>query len=541
MLRNVVKLVTIERVLISGAIFAMLLVFTTTLSVYPPPNCDESWYASTAASLLERGTFGVGVFPDGEPYLQDVNWVPFGRSYGFGLAAMFQLFGVSLLVARIYSLLGWTLATIFVFLLGTRAYHRRVGVVAALLFATSTKALFTAHLARPESWTTFAVLAATWGTLVLVQGKHIRLKTIFLVGLLAVWPADFHGNGLWFTIGLIIVVIVELGVRRKLWRQLSLYALGVLGGLVLWFALHLPGVDLREVLLFIDGYRYTPVGSSSSITSWWRNFATLLAWARTVFWTSGGPLSLVEAAFAILGLGFVLYRRVLQDRVLGLLAVISVLAFGLFFTQRFVQYGILWSPFWYLLGVSALYELGRRFKLPTWLSAPMKQRAILAAVTLLVCAQLLGDLWLVYRHRDGDLSTMSDRIATRIPSESRVMADPVWWWGLRTDHVYMTDEYTLILTKTDDPVVRTFLGLSTEAATVPALSRAFELLQPEYVVLDEAVGCLDPQASIWPEVQSIVMDKCTAIDSVSGAWHGEPGKEASQLAQISTVYACTAW
>jgi len=541
MLRKVMKPVTIERVLVIGAIVATLLVFTTTLSVYPPPNCDETWYASTASSLLERGTFGVGVFPDGEPYLQDVNWVPFGRSYGFGLAAMFQLFGVSLLVARTYSLLGWALATIFVFLLGTRAYHRRVGVVAALLFATSTKALFTAHLARPESWTTFAVLAATWGTLVLVQGEHIRLKAIFFTGLLAVWPADFHGNGLWFTLGLIYVVIVELGMRRKLWRQLSLYALGVLVGLVLWFALHLPGVNLGEVLQFIDGYRYTPVSSSSSIASWWRNFATLSDWARTVFWTAGGPLSLVEATFALFGLGFVLYRRALQDRVLGLLALISVLAFGLFFTQRFLQYGILWSPFWYLLGVGALYELGGRFKLPIGLSAPVNQRAILAAVTLLLSAQLLGDLWLVYRHRGGDFSTMTDRIATRIPSESRVMADPVWWWGLRTDHEYMTDEYTLILTKTDDPVVRTFLGLSTESATVPALSRAFELLQPEYVVLDEAVGCLDPQASIWPEVQSIVMDKCTAVDSVSGAWHGELGKEASQLAQISTVYACTAW
>ncbi len=535
------KPVTIERVLVISAIAATLLVFTTTLSVYPPPTCDETWYSSTAVSLLERGTFGVGVFPNGEPYLQDVNWVPFGRSYGIGLAVMFQLFGVSLTVARNYSLLGWAFAVVFVFLLGARAYHRRVGVVAALLFATSTKALFTAHLARPESWTAFAVLAATWGSLVLVQGERIRLKAIFFTGLLAVWPADFHGNGLWFTLGLIFVVIVELGMRRKLWWQLSLYALGLLFGLALWFSLHLPGVNLREVLLFIDGYRYTPVSSSSTIASWWRNFATLFDWARTVFWTSGGPLSLVEAAFALFGLGFVLYRRALQDRVLGYLVVISMLAFGLLFTQRFVQYGILWSPFWYLLGVGALYELGGRFKLPTWLSTPMKRMAILAALILLLGAQLLGDLWLVYQHRGGDFGTMTDRIVARIPSGSRVMADPVWWWGLRTEHKYMTDEYTLILTKTDDPVVRTFLGVSTVTAPAQALSRAFELLQPEYVVLDEAVSCLDPQVSIWSEVQRIVMDKCTSIDSVSGAWYGEPGKEASLLAQISTVYSCTAW
>ena len=116
----------------------------------------------------------------------------------------------------------------------------------------------------------------------------------------------------------------------------------------------------------------------------------------------------------------------------------SIIEIGPAVSQRLVQYGVLWSPFWYLLGVGAFVDaansVGARF--------PVGQRVIAGTVLVvtILLAQLFAAVWLSYRYRGSNYREMESKLRALVPAGARVLADPVWWWALRDGRTFLSEE-----------------------------------------------------------------------------------------------------
>lgn len=505
-----------------------------TLQTYPPPSGDEATYASAAVSLLERGTPGRLVLGAGDPFNRDQNSNAFGRTYLLGMAATMRLGGVSHFTARLVSWLGWLVASLMVYLIGRRFYGRRVAIAAAFLFATSIKAFYTAHFTRPESWAAAAILCAIWATLALLEAEHSRKRVALLVGLLAVWPADLHANGLAFTLACGTLVAFELGPRRKQWSTLLAYAAGILAGIAMWIALHF-GTQALILLSYLQRIS-SPLAQSSSgqtVSPWLKNLASYPQWFVTIFWSMGSPLALAEAALALLGVASALRHGPRYNRWLALIGCGALVFFGLITPLRYGQYGVLWSPLWFLLGASAMFRLAERARLRRTLG-----RAVPATLLALTVAHVAGSAWLAYSYRGGDYRATSQQLAELVPPGQRVIADTVWWWALRPERTFLADNYFSLLTRTDNASVQAFLGINEPLPDREALALTLDVLNADYVIVDGALHSQAPGSPLWVELLALVEQRCEPVGQVAGGWANDPAKGFSQLGQVSTVYAC---
>ncbi len=520
-------------VLSFASILLILLIFAVSIETYPAPSCDESGYGASAFALREHGQVNWSpLLPAGDPAGRDLNMATHGRLYALGLAATFQLFGLSLWSARLFSILGWGLAAVLTYKLGARVFNRTVGVSAALLFATTTKSLLTAHTARPETWTTAAVLLAVWLSLNLVLTARGRLGYAFFIGVLLVVPGDFHGNGFAFTSAISIALAVELGLRQKRWREIVAIGAGLLLALILWVLIHLNATiaNLGQLLL------YTTLADAGSSLGLWERLVSFVEWLRLAFWVAGGLLSLLELLLALAGLAAAVRHGAPARNWITAIALGSLGIFALVFSQRFIQYAILWSPFWFVLGAATLHKLVDRLTArKIWNNSRESVFALITGAFLSV--QLAGDLWLIYRYRDGEYRQTFHAVAAVIPTETRVVADMTWWWALRDRRTFLADEYFFFINESRSPALSSFL--SSNEKRISNIDTLMEHLTPEYIVLDRATGCYQEPGPEWFEVAAYVQEQCTLVEEIAGAWLDDEDRRTSQFAQLSSVYKCT--
>lgn len=493
-----------------------------TVQTYPPPTCDEASYGDTAASLLTRGIPAWTVFPEGDPFGRDVNVVHMGRLYLAGLSAVFRALGVSLLAGRVFSLLGWALAAFLTYLIGTRFYSRRVGLAAAFGFLTSTKAFLTSHLVRPDVWTSASILFAIYLVWLAVECKQ-KSSMGLAAGLASAATMSFHANGLAFVCAFSLVIVFEIGLRQRAPARVLSYFLGVAAGsLVVIAAQAWPSPRVAWQQLTTLSLTYTSFGSAAQSPGPGGNLQSMGSFLQTIYWVAGKPLGLIEAGIGAAGLTLALVRRTSADRILAITLAVSMVAFGLIFSQRFVQYGVLWAPLLYILGMMAVERATSRLAARM---RPETRGAVFAlAAAGLVASNIVGDAWLAYRYRDGNFAAMNAALGTLIPPGARVLADPNWWWELRQDRVFISDE--CLMASSPAP--------TQEVGVVSTLQR----VRPDYVLMDSAISCLDEGGPGWSALQAYVDSHCQRVGKVDGAWVGDAGKRTSVLAQTTHVYRC---
>jgi len=502
---------------------ALVLAFNLfSLITYPPPTCDEVAYADAALSLLTRGLPGYTLYAAGDHYGRDINVVHYPRLYGAGLAATFSTLGVHLVTGRLYSLLGWLLAGLLTYRLGLALYSPTVGLVAALLFLSAPKALLVSHTIRPESWVTAAILLAIYAAWVLIERKPTPAMAAG-AGILAVVPLDFHANALAFLPALVLAVTLATGWRQRKPVLVTWYLAGILVASLLWLLGHAwpaPHLAWRQ---FLDrSLAYTSLGTTGQPSHLIENLWSIGSFWHTVYWTAGKPLALVGLGGLALA-----FRRASRHRFLATIVSVSMVAFALGFSQRFVQYGVLWTPLLFLLGTAALDEasLHRGPTVRARLSSPLRWLARRAAIGLIVL-NLAGTGWLAYRFSTSNFAAMSQDLSRLVPPGARVMAESTWWWALRRDRVFLTDEYFL------DMPNETMAGLRTQGLAL------LQRLHPDYVLLDSAIGCQQQPTRQWFELQASVGAFCRLVGRLHGAWLGDVGLGFSVVGQSTTVFRC---
>jgi len=502
-----------------------------TLQTYPLPSCDETGYGDSAYSLLTLGRPAWSVFPVSDRFGRDINVVPHGRAYLLGLGTMLLLFGRTLFVTRFYSLIGGLLAVGLTFLIGQKLYSRRVGVLAALVFVTSFKFFLTSHLGRPETWVTASVLASTYLILRACEARP-SARIMSGIGLVSALTLDFHFNALAFLVASVALVLWRFGWQRRDGRSILFFSLGLSLGLLLWVAVHAwpaPVVAWQQ----LTGYSivYTGIRGSNPMLGLLQNPMSILSYFMTAYIDTAWPIALIETGLGGLGLGLALYRRAQPDKMWLTVVGVSVVAFAFLFSQRFVEYSVLWTPFLLLGGFAAVEVLvnrlsgGDRWLARAWLLG------LAGSISLL---QIAEDGWLVYKFKNSNFEQMEAQLADLVPEGTRVLADNSWWWALKLNRVFMSDQYVLAEAPGSGET-----GGDSQAAVQPWVISLMGRLRPDYVLLDEGIDCASDRGPGWTDLKRYLVHYCEPITDIAGAWVNDSRAKTHLLGQITSIYRCS--
>jgi 4-amino-4-deoxy-L-arabinose transferase-like glycosyltransferase len=518
-----------QRVVLIATAAVVLALNVAALPIYPPPTCDEVLYASVADALLRRGTFGLTALPNGDPFFRDENMVHMGRTATTLQAGFYSVVGLSRMGARVFALLGWIAATGATYALASRLYGREIGLGSAAMFATSIKAFLTGHTARPDIWFTAVTMLALLGLWRLITRPH-GFGLAVAMGALGVLPFDFHGYGAAFLAGFCLVVFVELGLRGRDWLGVFGYATGVVIGTGLWLAAHLLPDPAHAWYQLTTGYRL--LGNLPLASSPLANLGQMIGWLGDVFWTAGGVLAVVEGALTVAGIGFAIRRGGRADRVVLIVLGVSLAVFGVLMTQRFVQYSVFWAPLYLTLGAAALYDWLTSRPEPQGGSRLSGREVFALLCGAMVVGNLIGGVWLLARFGSGDFDGMEAALREAVPEGTRVVADSPWWWALRADHTFLDTDYVLAAAaaaRAETP------GAAGEDA---AVADALDGLDPDYIVLDDALGCRAEAGEPEAAAERYAVSTCELTTTIVGAWVGDVEKQPYQMGQRVRVYAC---
>jgi hypothetical protein len=381
-------------------------------------------------------------------------------------------------------------------------------------------------LGRPDAWANTSLLFAILILLELIATQKTFRFAVF-AGVIGAVPFDFHGNGIWFLIAFCGVVFVEYGLIQREWRRVIGYALGVIVGAMIWTLAHFLPSPAQSWYQLTAGHNV--LGGISSASGIVHNLELFAIWLRESFWTIGGPLGLVDAGFAMLGIVAALRQRTQTDRVMMIVVVISLLTFALGMGQKFGTYAYLWTPHFYLMGAAALRGWVQAVRIPVInLQNKMAWAGIIGSI---IALNISGSLWFAYRFKDSDYAGMSARIQQSLPKGARVLADPTWWWSLSADYKYLNDEYV--------PYSLAAANARRSADSydqiVAALMRDLDV---NYVLLDEAIACYDGGGADWSALKNYVVANCHTVDAVTGPWNVDLNKRYYPLAQKTIIYKC---
>jgi hypothetical protein len=353
------------------------------------------------------------------------------------------------------------------------------------------------------------------------------LRWSFCSTLLAVAAFDIHGHGLGTILAALVVVGYEAGWRQKQWNKFASMIGGLILGAVIWMTLHLwPSpqaayVQINEVLKFT----LLESGASQEASGLTKNILTMGQFLITAYWGTGRWLGLLEALLTVAGIAGILKRRAYADRFLLIWVATSFTVFAIIFSQRFVNYFVLWSPLLILMGVSAidslLTHIMARFQQPRLISPVVSIGAF-----VLIAANLIGSLFLIRNFYNNNFDDLGNAIENSIPRDTRVIADPNWWWVLRHDRVFITDEYFLYPMPPFNPPPAT-------------IQDGITYLRPDYILIDSATSCINQDGPGHAELLNYAKENCTLVTQLDGAWVNNPEQSTTLLGQTTSVYRCT--
>jgi len=518
-----------------------IVLYGTTLADYPLPTCDEVTYAGVASTFRETGRFALSGYSAGEPVFRHQNALLFSRPISLLTALSFSALGERLMSARLVSLLAWAASLPLVYILMNRLSggNKPLSIGTVLMYGTSQKTLYAAHIARPEAWLTVGYLVAMLLAYIALQSKQSRYSQIAIVGVgaFAVGLLDIHSNGILLGASLALGVFIVLCIRRE-WKSVSMLIAGGLIGLgFLVVSRAIPdGVTTEQLIQvpLLRGYvwrsLYSDLVAGGTVIDVpdFRRFHTFFEWLASIYIYSGGPMSLLEAGLGMAGVAWGFRTKHTIVRLLVSTNVLSLLGFAVLFPIRWYSYGILWSPLWYMLGLLAVYE----YFFVRW---QISHQWLLRGLLTLIAANIVIDVWLVNRSDSSTFTTTGETLTEIIPPGSTVVGDPIWWWQLHEEHNYITDEYLAKTRFASIPPYTLLYGVDADATHRERIDGAMSQLgNVDYVLLDDGLACRlgsTPQSEAFT---AWVDQHCSQIETL-----GEhEGGEIHQLNQALEVYTC---
>ena len=502
-------------------ILALSLVLNlTALSIFPPPHCDESTYGSIAFELLRSGQFRSEM--TGELFGLNQYNSAVGRLWILGMALFIKLFGVRLLAARFYSLLGGIVVVWLSYLVAKELRGRSTGILAALLVSFSWKIFYAAHMARPEIWLAVSVLLALFWFIRRAPDMTQARESI-LAGIICVLPLEFHALGVFFLAGFLVAAGYYFGWISRSWRLLAGFAMGVVCGLLMWIAIHFfPNPNLAW-MQWTRGLSQMDLVNSPSLLFSLREFGS---WFAAQFIVNNRFLGIVETFIYLIGVVYVLRLRSKRGMIIALVGCGSLLAFALTPSQKSPQYAVVWVPLLSILFAHACASIGTDLAgRDRVLSNLQENWAQLILVMPVLAIFFAGNLWLTMRYpRSGYEHTLA-LMRRHVPAGAVILGDPLWWWGFAEEGHYIGDWYLAVQAQVGGGIFD--------------VREELERLGANYVILDDYVACTLAHSPLDTELRSVVSRQCILKASIEGPWRGHGAYESQyQFGQVSDIYAC---
>jgi 4-amino-4-deoxy-L-arabinose transferase-like glycosyltransferase len=489
-----------------ACLVCVLVVSWASLLSAPPVHVDEAWNANRAWWFLQTGrAFGsmdAGVVERYQNYWTFMPWL--GTAvYSMAIA----IFGPSLLAVRLASYAFGLVLLAALFVIATRLYDWRTGVLAALLGSTSSAFIYSSHIGRHD----ILVAALGYSAIALyVAGRAKPWHEAVAVGagLLVGLTLDVHPNGAVFA-----PVLMALCLEDSRWSVTAMFRGRRFWGLVVGVGIGVAHYVARHVIPSVDTFlalhslgptpeRLPPI--LSLVPSLW--IESLLQSGTVLL-----GYNLWTAPLVVGGTGLLLRRRENADRTLLITIAVLVTAFAAVIRAKSGFYAILLSPAASLLAASCLAGCLRH------LSHLLEARPRRAVRITIVRATIAGSLitaslgaikTLVQYDSFGEFRSITHQVAAVLPSESVVMGPQSYWFELPPQQNYLSWEQLA------------YYMNSTHGAS---LEDAFRALRPDYFIFDAQIAQFlsdDPRREHSPATSGLLLSKTEMNDFLHE--HGTP-------------------
>lgn len=473
------------------------------LDWYPLADCDEAILSEIGYNAWRGGRFGF------DSHLgignTDVDVSVFGRLYEAILGSGPVLFGASLWSSRISSLAAAVIGTIALYQVGRAMYVPRVGLVAAMVFATSWRTIFHAHFARPEIWVAAGSVILLW--LLWRMLENFTPLNGFLAGLGASLIVDVHLAGLPFAFASGGVVVMYAWHRRN-WQILIAFATGGVAGLIYWLAVHvLPDpVNFRYQIFTlyvnvgdVNLSQRTLLGSIEGLGRfYWQQFVTY-----------NNYLGVLPAIYMLVGIGYVAFSPKPPARLLTGYYALATVIFTLIGSFD-SYYTMTWIPLLALMSAIAIDALAVRLTpLIRW--AWSTEGLVLAGLlTPLVFAFVAGDLYLFTKFRNSNFDEYIHPLSEMIPPGEALVAAHQFWYA-RPEDPFIASTAT---------VWWEVMNSNTTTFDREMAISFFKQVTPAYVLMHPNWLCIrEPDFNRYDVVYPLVAERCDYVGQIEGDWY----------------------
>jgi 4-amino-4-deoxy-L-arabinose transferase-like glycosyltransferase len=497
--------------LLGGLIWLVLGLWGLTL--YPAARSDEAWFAAPAVSILQTGHISLPIFGQTPGMFESYTvW----RGYASLLAGWFKLVGVGIAQARLLTLLATALNAGLLYWLAKQIIRPTAGVFAALFYLFSVRLLYSSHFTRPDIWVqTFGIVSWClywWLKTRQSAGQSPRWYWIFGFGCLITAPLDFYPLIAYFTAASASAYLWHCW-RQRNWHAALWLLLGSTVGVLYYLAMRFlpdPLTTFHQMQSVQAFYNANQPTNHVSLQSYLVDFLFQNILVEGILGNS--RLGGIEFAIGTFGLGVAIWQARWQSGSRWLLWCGTLLWVGFLLPYKGILHLVEFVPWLALLCSLAVLQLNdwlaaRWQPIPRW---PLFW-AMLASSPLML-GGLAGTLLLTYANRTIDYPAAAQRIRQTLPtSNPSILAEGLWWWYLREDVRFTSDEYLRIA-----QAARPNLPAATIVADVLAER------QVEIVILDEYFSDLEfaNNEAIQTALRAYTAAHCIRLDSVQTIGYG---------------------
>jgi 4-amino-4-deoxy-L-arabinose transferase-like glycosyltransferase len=380
------------------------------LGTVPRIYLDETWDASLAHELCDTGVLR-------HPFIQnfggmEIYFVQPRIILPIICAGVFKIFGYSIAISRMPSLLMGILAAISLYHIAEYFFGSKQGFFAGLLTIIYPWFWNDCRHCRPEIYYTAFGLLFLW--LVISYFQRSRALMAIIAGLTAALASLSHPNGLIFIIAISICWIIwkEIPhfIKFAVWASAG-FVLTILPYVfyVFWAVRH-PGVSLLEQL------QTDSLGGSLV-------HKEIVRWSSFFQLPFGIPIAFIMFTAWLMAW----WKSAIEDKFIAAVPAIYVLSLPLLSVNCIPEYLVVVIPFLSMLIVRLMYRL-REF---TYLanSRRMYYIAKYAIILIYVSTSLTPIMILLYMQRKADFNIVVNKVAKVIGPDARLYADPIFWVG----------------------------------------------------------------------------------------------------------------
>ena len=518
-------------------VFTLLLISgfgiqAATLTRYPPPTCDEAFYGRSA-SLYVQSFLSQDAWSPSEALF----FMPHGRLYWALLWGALTLFGQSLYAARLVSLLGWVTLVVATYLVGKKSVGEQVALWSAGLTGMAWLSLFTGHLARPD------VLAAASGMVVI----WLLFRTLdrpskwllYVLGFMIVAQLDLHMNMAHFFIPVVTAAAYWLVQGKRFFFLLWLSG-GIITGAVFIMLGHVAdmqtiGLMMNDPIAFLDLYLGTDHIGSNNVIGVIQESVISYSKFWSLYYGSTPPTIAIPQGFLFLyGILSAYMTGNKKTRLLLWVTVISNMTFAILHRSYFsYSYAVLWLPYYILLSVTAI----RRTRIPVRWSLLNRHGAQIVLASWM-CFYSAGDVYLLRNNSAQMYKNDVELLLQDIRPDSRVLTSSYWWYGMYSKTVFL-DEHIVApvgsnvwwqgVPDMDRNGAAALLPYSHEdspdawdnmTASDGVALRLSEVLRPDYLIIDQVLGCSDAPDGMSESLVNYASQACVREKTIRTQLHG---------------------